>query len=329
MINDNNTRRIHHFPPERKELRQPALGADYSIMGEEHQESEGEEVNMNYGAVQSDSPEEAAAESNGRLSYLKSTDFRELLASIVFFLLCLCLYLGEDSLLNRQRPIPVQYLENSNEYVANLDYDAQVNPETVSLAVLVVCTVFIPMLIQLLLSKTKNFRRIGDTHGTACAYFIAIGLTQLATEAIKLYVGYLRPIFLSICEPSDDYQTCTNDQDKVNQVRMAFVSGHASTSFCGMMLLARYTHERFGLPSAKSRSLQVLQQGADINSSSSPLSRSLHFGRFVSMLSLLPLALAVFIASSRVVDNRHFPADVVGGALLGGSIALFVHGLWL
>ena len=31
---------------------------------------------------------------------------------------------------------------------------------------------------------------------------------------------------------------------------------------------------------------------------------------------------------SRVVDNVHFPADIVGGALLGGSIALFCNPLW-
>ena len=31
---------------------------------------------------------------------------------------------------------------------------------------------------------------------------------------------------------------------------------------------------------------------------------------------------------SRVHDNRHHPADVVGGALLGGSVASLVFGIW-
>jgi len=41
------------------------------------------------------------------------------------------------------------------------------------------------------------------------------------------------------------------------------------------------------------------------------------------------MAVAVFIAASRVVDNKHWPADVVAGALLGSSVANFVHGLFL
>lgn len=40
------------------------------------------------------------------------------------------------------------------------------------------------------------------------------------------------------------------------------------------------------------------------------------------------MALALFIAVSRVRDNKHFPADVVGGSLLGGSIAIFANSLW-
>jgi membrane-associated phospholipid phosphatase len=48
----------------------------------------------------------------------------------------------------------------------------------------------------------------------------------------------------------------------------------------------------------------------------------------VSILCLLPLALALFIASSRVVDNKHFPADVVAGSVLGFSIARYFHFLW-
>jgi membrane-associated phospholipid phosphatase len=43
---------------------------------------------------------------------------------------------------------------------------------------------------------------------------------------------------------------------------------------------------------------------------------------------LLPMGLALFIAASRVVDNKHFPADVVGGSLLGAAISYYVYGLW-
>ena len=40
------------------------------------------------------------------------------------------------------------------------------------------------------------------------------------------------------------------------------------------------------------------------------------------------MALALFIAASRVHDNMHFPADVVGGAVLGTAIAIYVNSLW-
>jgi hypothetical protein len=96
------------------------------------------------------------------------------------------------------------------------------------------------------------------------------------------------------------------------------------------MLLTRYIHGRFGLPGAQARAAKVSEGDCThCQCAGGSLSRSVRFGRLVSMISLLPLAVAVCISCSRVVDNRHFPADIVGGALLGGSIALFVHGLWL
>jgi hypothetical protein len=50
--------------------------------------------------------------------------------------------------------------------------------------------------------------------------------------------------------------------------------------------------------------------------------------RLVSLFCYTPILFAVFIAASRVVDNRHFPADVVGGAVLGASIASLVFNIW-
>jgi len=51
--------------------------------------------------------------------------------------------------------------------------------------------------------------------------------------------------------------------------------------------------------------------------------------RFVSIAALLvPMGVATFIAASRIVDNKHHPADVVGGAVLGTAVSVFVNGLW-
>jgi hypothetical protein len=80
--------------------------------------------------------------------------------------------------------------------------------------------------------------------------------------------------------------------------------------------LTLYLQHRFGIQSV----VATTEKGAYTKPP------TLH--RFLSIASLLPLALATFIATSRVVDNKHFPADIVGGALVGSGMAWFAHNLW-
>ena len=53
----------------------------------------------------------------------------------------------------------------------------------------------IPLVIQL-----WSARKAGglETHKTLCVYFTAVGLTIALTNGVKLYAGYLRPIFLQV-----------------------------------------------------------------------------------------------------------------------------------
>ena len=44
-------------------------------------------------------------------------------------------------------------------------------------------------------------------------------------------------------------------------------------------------------------------------------------GQVVSMCGVVPLWCAWLVGASRIMDNRHFVGDVVGGALLGGLFA--------
>lgn len=55
---------------------------------------------------------------------------------------------------------------------------------------------------------------------------------------------------------------------------------------------------------------------------------SIFYYRIISILSLIPICIALFIATSRVHDNKHFPADIIAGAIIGYSIATFIYGLW-
>lgn len=150
-------------------------------------------------------------------------------------------------------------------------------------------------------------------HTTICVYTAAAGLTIVLTDAVKLYVGYLRPVFYDICVPDDTYESCTNDDD--SDARKSFPSGHASLSFCGLGLLSFYLERRFGVSKFR------------IPNSSRPPT-TVGFTRIVSILCKTPLVLAGFIAASRVVDNKHFPADVVGGSVLGFSLSFWIDGIW-
>lgn len=186
-------------------------------------------------------------------------------------------------------------------------------------SILIVVGIVIPLVLQL--GTSRFFGSAGDVHATLCVYFIALGLTLLTTEVLKIYVGYLRPIFYALCEPSQDYSECMANGDSG---RKSFPSGHASTSFCGLSLLTFYIHKRFGVPSQPT----VIAQAPDGRFIVQYKNGMPHKARLVSVLSLAPIALAAFVAASRVVDNKHFPADVVGGAVLGTVLSVFAHSLW-
>lgn len=166
-------------------------------------------------------------------------------------------------------------------------------------------------------------------HNTVCVYLAAVGLTQLLTDAIKNYVGYLRPIFYEVCIPNATYQTCTSDED-VQGARRSFPSGHASLSFCGLGLLSFFLEVNFGVKSLRGTQYSPVDASpADMDADTlRSFQRTVAFARVASILSKSPLILSGFIAASRVVDNKHFPADVVGGSAIGLSIAWWIHGIW-
>ena len=252
--------------------------------------------------------EEEGCESQSSFSYLFSSDFRELLVCFVFRICTDVLFLYDA--FPHERPMPVQYLANSGEYVRNLMYNEASQPSSVSPFWHSFLSYYIPPLIQMGLAIISN--QPGHKHAVACVYIVAFGLTNLATEALKLYVGHFRPFFFDKCQPDATYETCTED---ATSARKSFPSGHASMSFCGLLLLTLYVQRFWGVDAVRR---------SDNKSSKSALYRA----RFISMLSLLPMALAAFFAASRIVDNKHFPADVVAGSVLGASLSYFTHHLW-
>ena len=256
--------------------------------------------------------------------YWQSSDFKEFFACVTFAVSCFVVALVTD-LSTTERPIPYQLL-NTGEYVRNLSFNESFDGETVPDSLLIVLAIVIPWVLQLLISIF--YGETGDRHATACIYFVALSLTQLTTDLVKMYCGYLRPIFYTICEPDETYESCTGDTGDSESYRRSFPSGHASTSFCGLTLLTLFIHTRFGVPCLKRKLGSIHNETVGIHQLNSNMVLVPLRYRCISILSLAPMGVAFFIAASRVVDNKHFPADVTAGSILGAAIANFVHGLW-
>jgi len=216
-----------------------------------------------------------------------------------------------------QRPIPAQQLQDG-QFVYNLTNNELYNGQTVPDIQLIVIAVLVPLAIQLWMAgKTVGFER----HKVLCVYFTAVGITISLTNFVKLYAGYLRPIFLQGCDPDENYENCTSGNDR--EMRLSFPSGHASLSFCGLCVFSLYLEHCYSMSASKV--LLLNKQSGEVMMTYKQNSR---FTRIMSIMCYFPVVIAIFIAASRVHDNMHFPADVVGGSLLGGSVASLVHQTW-
>ncbi len=148
----------------------------------------------------------------------------------------------------------------------------------------------------LLTSKRRRRTRSNkwsDTRIACSAFLFACATTLLVTDTVKVYVGRLRPNFYSMCAFDDDSLECTADVSQQHEARKSFPSGHSSISMNGMLFVSLYIVYNSPLKS--------------------PFAKYFFF--------LAPVALAVFVAASRVHDNWHHPSDVLCGALIGGFSA--------
>lgn len=172
-----------------------------------------------------------------------------------------------------------------------------------------------------LLAKLR--KRVGETHAAICTYAVGFGLNALFTNVIKNYVGYLRPIFFHYCNPNNTYAACTGNS---NSARVSFPSGHSSSSFCGLTMLTLYLELTMGLSSVRVWRPVTFDDGTTELVVDYRKDPSVH--RIISIVSLIPMFVAWFIAASRVHDNKHFPADVVGGTVIGVLVAIYTFRLW-
>jgi len=163
-------------------------------------------------------------------------------------------------------------------------------------------SLYFPVAIAVIVGILKKSKI--DIHHAFLAGVSGSGLSHLVTEFLKNRVGRLRPDFISRCKWDTALQACTGSASSIHGGRQSFPSGHTTNAFAGMTFLSLYLTAQFSIfasPSASSPS--------PLPFSSSKLARL--------AITISPLFYALWVAISRVEDNRHHIEDVVIGGLIG------------
>ncbi|KAL1933012.1 hypothetical protein VTP01DRAFT_8690 [Rhizomucor pusillus] len=182
--------------------------------------------------------------------------------------------------------------------------------ERVPLYALLLCCLVAPIVLIALTSLVA--RSWHDLHHAVLGLFLALAITVMITDVLKISVGRPRPDFFERCQPKLDgseppfglanYTICTVDPNRPDMIDgfKSFPSGHSSFSFCGLGYLAIYMAGKLHLFDERGHT-------------------------YKSFVSIIPLLGATLIAISRIEDYRHHWSDCFVGAILGFSIAYFAY----
>ncbi|CAE6459715.1 hypothetical protein ACGC1H_000057 [Rhizoctonia solani] len=140
-------------------------------------------------------------------------------------------------------------------------------------------------------------------------------MTGVSTHLVKVTVGRPRPDLLHRCQPVPGvtnhlpneffglatWTVCTQTNKLIMRDGWrSFWSGHASGSFAGLSFLSYYTAGKLHMFDEQGYTAKV-------------------------WAALAPLLVALLIAISRTVDNRHHWQDVTIGAIVGISLGYFAY----
>ncbi|KAG1451232.1 hypothetical protein G6F46_010300 [Rhizopus delemar] len=151
-----------------------------------------------------------------------------------------------------------------------------------------------------------------DFHSGLLGLGLALSMTIMMTDVIKIGVGRPRPDMLDRCQPPEgienpplhllNYTICTSDHFtyKFKDGFKSFPSGHSSFSFAGLGYLAFYLAGKMRL---------FDKQGHT----------------YKSFIFSFPWIGALLIAVSRVHDYRHHWQDVLVGGLIGSGLSYFAY----
>ncbi|XP_018580044.1 phospholipid phosphatase 5 [Anoplophora glabripennis] len=177
-------------------------------------------------------------------------------------------------------------------------------PSIIPLIYLYLVMIGIPLLVYIisfLCSKKETI--YNDLRNQFYGISLAYGINAVLTALLKVIIGRPRPNFFYRCFPDGvgiDIQNCTGDWGSQMDGRKSFPSAHSSFSFTGMVYITLYMFNEYDF------SHPCFARGV------------------IFFLALLPIILAIVISLSRFCDYHHHMSDVVGGGIIGTSIALLV-----
>ena len=206
----------------------------------------------------------------------------------------------------------------------SLSYPRQT--ETVSAALLFFFAVGVPLLIFAVffwLRRSSSHAR-SEYHNLLLAFLLCVLLNLLLTDSVKKLTGRPRPNFFALThwqqyDASGEWGPGPDaSASDIREAYQSFVSGHTSLSFAGLLFLAHFLFQQLS-------PLSPLHIAHSITVDRRRLSQLSRINNLPSLfIPFLPVALAMWIGLTRIVDYYHFCEDVLGGAVLGSSLATVI-----
>jgi diacylglycerol diphosphate phosphatase / phosphatidate phosphatase len=147
-------------------------------------------------------------------------------------------------------------------------------------------------------------RRLTDAVVTVAGLITAIGVSEGATQFLKLFIQRRRPNFYALCGFDVASRQCTAALTDIRESQFSFPSGHSSLAACSMTFMSWYFVNKI----VESNALRATQKRA-----------------FSLVTCCLLPGWAVFIGATRLVDHWHHPSDVVAGLVLGSVVASITY----